>query len=335
MSVSRRDFMKLAGGGALVGATVGVEARPNKEPPPEAIGMLYDATLCIGCKACMVGCKQANNMPIDTSAETPFWDTPAELSDKTLNVIKVYRNGTGEVKDRAIDGYSFVKRHCMHCVDPVCVSVCPVSAMTKDPKTGVVTHHPDVCIGCRYCAYACPYNVPCYEFDNPLGQIRKCQFCDHRLMEGKLPGCCEACPTGASLFGKREDLLAEAKRRLSMRPGEKYQYALNALDSGHTHEAEIPNYLDHIYGVEEGGGTQVLMLAGVPFDRLGLPDLPEQSAASRSETVQHTVYSWMIAPLLLFGGLLYLTRKHVHPEEEIAQESESESTHKPSTRGDQ
>jgi Fe-S-cluster-containing dehydrogenase component len=124
------------------------------EPPPKAVGMLYDATICIGCKACMVGCKEANGMPVDSEMENPIWDSPVDLSPKTLNIIKAYRSGNAEVKDREVDGYSFIKRHCMHCVDPVCVSVCPVTALIKDPEIGVVRYDADVCIGCRYCVYA-------------------------------------------------------------------------------------------------------------------------------------------------------------------------------------
>jgi Fe-S-cluster-containing dehydrogenase component len=326
MSVSRRDFIKLSGAAAVTSVSGVASARPNKEPSPDAVGMLYDATLCIGCKACMVGCKEANGMPVESTLENPIWDSPPDISDKTLNAIKVYTNGTAEVKDREIDGFSFVKRHCMHCVDAVCVSVCPVNAMRKNPITGVVTHHADVCIGCRYCVFACPYNVPAYEFDDPLGQIQKCQFCDHRLQEGKLPGCVETCPTGASLFGTRKEIMEEAKRRLAMRPGEEYEYPMNTVNSPHKHVAEVREYQRHLYGENEGGGTQVVMLAGVSFDKLGLPDLPEKSAASRSEGVQHTLYKGMIAPLLLFAGFVYAARRtvgrsdktpeHKRPEEE-------------------
>lgn len=310
MSMNRRDFIKLTGGAtALCTTATTVDARANKEPSPDAIGMLYDATICIGCKACMVACKDANGMPTESDQDNPIWDTPDDISDKTLNAIKVYTNGTAEVKDREVDGFSFVKRHCMHCVDAICVSVCPVSAMRKNEVTGVVTHHPDVCIGCRYCTLACPYGVPAYEFDNPLGQIQKCQFCDHRLEQGELPGCVESCPTGASLFGTYEEVQAEAKRRLSMRPGESYEYPIKTVGSPHTHVAEVKPYQNHIYGEEEGGGTQVVMLAGVPFEKLGLPDLPERSSASRSEGIQHTLYKGMIGPLLLFAGLVYAARR--------------------------
>jgi hypothetical protein len=128
------------------------------------------------------------------------------------------------------------------------------------------------------------------------------------------------------LFGTREEILAEAKRRLAMRPGEEYHYPLNTVDSPHRHVAPVAEYQEHIYGEKEGGGTQVMMLAGVSFDKLGLPELPEKSAASRSESVQHGLYRGMIAPALLFAGLLYATRKHTQQMEgsETHQEKEEE-----------
>jgi len=319
MSLNRRNFLKLTGGAAVLGAAGTAEARPNKEPSPDAVGMLYDATICIGCKACMAGCKEANDMPIDSNlaepGQPPIWDTPVDISDKTLNIIKVYKQGAAEVKDREFNGFSFIKRHCMHCVDASCISVCPVNAMRKNPVTGVVTYHPEVCIGCRYCAFACPFNVPAYEFEKPLGQIRKCQFCDHRLKQGQLPGCVEHCPTGASLFGSRTQILEEARRRLSMRPGEEYEYPMQTVDSPHKHVATVKQYQNHIYGEKEGGGTQVMMLAAVPYEKLGLPNLPEKSAASRSETVQHAVYRGFMAPTLLLIFLLYITSKTVRREQ--------------------
>jgi len=319
MSMNRRNFIKFAGSAAAVGTTSTVEARENLKPSPDAVGMLYDATICIGCKACMPACKEANGMPPESEMENPIWDNPMDISEKTLNAIKVYSDGTVELKDREFDGFSFVKHHCMHCVDASCVSVCPVNAMRKNPVTGVVTHHADICIGCRYCVLACAYNVPAYEYDDPLGQIQKCQFCDHRLEKGELPACVESCPTGASLFGTYEEVKEEARRRLAMRPGETYEYPIQTVDSPHTHLAEVKPYQNHMYGEEEGGGTQVVMLAGVPFEKLGLPDLPEKSAASRSEGVQHTLYKGMIAPILLFAGLVYAARKtagRAHEESE-------------------
>jgi Fe-S-cluster-containing dehydrogenase component len=312
MSIKRRDFLKAAVTGSAVAALPApAEARPNLEVPPNAIGMLYDATLCIGCKACMVGCKEANDMPVESADQSPIWDTPADTSGKTLNIIKVYRNGTAEVKDREVDGYSFVKRHCMHCVDPGCISVCPTTAMRKDPDNGIVTHHPEACIGCRYCVWACPYNIPKWDFEDAFGRINKCEFCHHRLAEGLLPACVANCPTGASLFGTREEMLEEAHRRLALEPGGTYNYPRNTLDDPNRHEAIVPHYIDRVYGESQGGGTQVMVLAGVPFGNLDLPDIPERSFAAISETIQHTVYKGFIAPLALLGGLMFVSRRNL------------------------
>lgn len=313
MGMKRRDFLKAAGGAAVVAATGSAQARGNLEVPPNAIGMLYDSTLCIGCKACVAGCKDANGMP----TEGELWDAPRDLSSKTLNVIKAWTSGSGEHKDQEEDGYAFVKRHCMHCVDAGCVSVCPVTAMRKDPETGVVSHHPEACIGCRYCVYACPYNVPKFELEKAFGQIQKCQFCQHRLREGQLPACVEVCPTGASLFGTREEMLEEAKRRVTLQPGEVYNYPRLTLDSPHRHEKPAPDYKQHIFGEMEGGGTQVMHITGVDYRNLGLPELPEQSYASKSETVQHTLYSGMVLPGLLLAGLLVASKRNAdHDDDE-------------------
>jgi Fe-S-cluster-containing dehydrogenase component len=106
-----------------------------------------------------------------------------------------------------------MKTSCMHCVDPSCVSACPVSAMTKDPVTGIVGYDPEACIGCRYCVVACPFGIPKYQYDSPTGKIGKCELCRHRHKDGHYSACAEVCPTGATLFGQdlRQALLAEAR----------------------------------------------------------------------------------------------------------------------------
>jgi Fe-S-cluster-containing dehydrogenase component len=310
MSLNRREFLTAAAGGALLVTGGNALARPNKPVSPEAVGMLYDATLCIGCKACIVGCRAANEIPPETPVSLPIWDAPKDLSSRTFNVIKLYKDGTAETKDQVTDGYAFIKRNCPHCVDANCVSVCPVSAMRKDPITGIVTHHPDVCIGCRYCIFACPFNIPKYELHDAFGEITKCQFCNHRLKQGKLPGCVEACPTGANIFGPRAALLEEARRRIALKPGDEYEYPLRTLDSQRRHVKQAPTYQQHVYGEKELGGTQILYLSGVPFEKLGLPKLPERSFASQSEAVQHTIYKYMALPALAFAGLLYTVRRN-------------------------
>lgn len=310
MEIKRRDFLKgIAGGAALALAQPALALAREKSRLPDAVGILYDATLCIGCKACMVGCRKANNLPAETIGPQKLWDNPIDLSARTLNIIKKYVSGTGEYKDRETNGFSFIKRHCMHCVDPACVSACPASAMTKDKKTGIVSYNKDACIGCRYCQVACPFNIPKFEWDNPFPQIVKCQLCSHLLAKGELPGCCDACPTGASLFGPTAALLEEAKRRQKMQPGRYYDFPISAITSGKNQYQQAAQYIPRIYGENEVGGTQMLMLAGVPFEKLGLPDLPSKSYVALAENIQHTLYKGMILPIVAFGGLIFLVKR--------------------------
>lgn len=331
MSVNRREFLKLAAtgmGAALCSSPATALQRERLPLSPDAVGMLYDSTLCIGCKACMVACKEANNMPVEFSGEQRLWDVPLETSGKTLNVIKLYKDGQGQHKDQESNGYAFMKRHCLHCVDPSCVSVCPVSAMTKDPVSGIVEHHEDRCIGCRYCVYSCPFGIPKYEYDEAFGQIQKCEFCVHLQVKGEIPACCDVCPTGASLFGKVSDLKQEATRRLQKQAGEWHVFPRGKLGAGRPpHEATLAVYKPHVYGLNELGGTQIMYMSGVPFDKLGLPtDVPDYSYPSLAEGIQHTLYKWMIAPLVLLAGLAVIVRRntrHSHDDDDAAGKGDS------------
>jgi len=313
MEIKRRDFLKVAAAGGLMAVTNAhpALAREPKTRSKDAVGFLYDSTVCTGCKACVSACKQYNEMPQSSSTpQDPLWDNPLDTDSKTYNIIKLYKDGSGQVKDREKDGHAYVKRQCMHCVDPSCVSACPVSALTKDLKTGVVSYNKSACIGCRYCQLACPYNIPKFEFEKTFPQIRKCQLCSHRLEKGEIPACAEFCPTGATVFGKVDDLLAEAKKRLQYKAGSSQVYPVERLGGKAVTEREVTPYVPKVYGEKDGGGTQVLYLAGVSFEKLGLPELEERSDAQRSETIQHTIYKGMIAPIVFLGGLLYVVHKN-------------------------
>jgi len=218
-------------------------------------GLLIDTTKCIGCQACALACKEANGLP---GAEPE-----KELSATAYTVVKQ----KGDV---------YYRRLCMHCNDPSCKSVCPVGAFEKTPE-GAVIYHAYKCIGCRYCMQACPFSVPTYEWKKRAPKVRKCILCYERLKEGKITACAEACPTGATTFGDREELLQEARKRIQENSGQ---------------------YIDHIYGEKEVGGTSVFFLSSVPFTEFGFPaNLPEDSLPKLTWAALKKVPS-----VIIFGG---------------------------------
>jgi Fe-S-cluster-containing dehydrogenase component len=271
--IDRRSVLKAAATLGLSAAAPGaVSAREARPVPADALGMLYDATLCIGCKACMTACRAANNLEYED--ESALHDAPSSLNGNTKNIIKLFRDG---------ERISYMKSQCMHCVDPGCVSACILGAFQKR-EYGIVSWDEKRCIGCRYCQIACPYNVPKFEWASPRPKIVKCELCRHRIAEGLEPACCEVCPREAVIFGPRKELLAEAHRRL----------------------AEAPErYASRVFGERDGGGTQVLYLAAadVSFAELGLPELGEEGVPDLSETVQHGIYKGFIGPVALYALL--------------------------------
>jgi Fe-S-cluster-containing dehydrogenase component len=315
--LTRRKLLEgLAGGLGAVAVTAvarPADARAAHPMPAHALGLLYDGTLCIGCRACIPACKEANGMPAERTelAIGDAWDAPLDISGKTLNVIKAYRDGDATHKDEVKDGFAFTKVSCMHCVDPSCVSACPVSAMTKDPDTGIVKYDVDACIGCRYCVAACPFNVPRFTYDTPFPKISKCQLCQQRLPQGKYAACAEVCPTGATLFGPVAELQKEIARRRSLPPGTKTTFPRGKIGGTDTYVGAVGKYVERTYGEHEIGGTQVLHLSGVPFELLNKPELPDVSPASVSESVQQAIYSHLIAPLGFLGALAAVAWKHM------------------------
>jgi Fe-S-cluster-containing dehydrogenase component len=316
MTLKRRDFLKSLAGGAVVAAVpMDLMASETEERKNSHIGLLYDSTLCIGCQVCSNACKKANGMPGVHEGPLPVWENPEDLSSDTMTIIKRYANGTDKQKDREKNGYAFIKRQCLHCIDPACTSACPASALTKNPETGIVSYNIDACIGCRYCQVSCQFNIPKFQWDKAFPRIVKCQLCTHLVSQGRLPACANDCPTGATVFGPMPDLLKEVQRRKSLAIGTFQNYPVSSLASGRTAIHEAKQYIDHVYGEHEIGGTQVLYLSGVPFDRLGLPDLPGKSYASIAEGIQHTIYKGMVAPLALLVGLMVVVSRNKNNDE--------------------
>jgi Fe-S-cluster-containing dehydrogenase component len=288
---SRRDFLRTLGatGALLLAGTGAVQASEHAKGNDEEFGMLYDATKCVGCKACMAACKRVNgdygSLSYERAKFDPdgLWDAPQDLSGSTRTLIKLFKEPEGR--------WSYVKYSCMHCQKPSCVSVCPVSAMTKDRQSGIVDYNKNTCIGCRYCQVACAFNIPRFQWEKSIPQIVKCDLCRNtNLREKGISACAEVCPVGAIRFGKRADLLKEAKTRLRENPN---------------------RYIAHIYGEHEAGGTNHLYLAAMPFNKLGLPELKPEAPAEFSEKIQHTIYKGFIAPVALYGTLCFIAVKNM------------------------
>jgi Fe-S-cluster-containing dehydrogenase component len=230
----------------------------------------------------VVACADANGLTPDTSLDS-IHQSPNDLNAHTKNIIKLYQS-----PDRA--SYAFVKRQCMHCLDPFCVAACPFHALKKDPITGVVGWEEAKCIGCRYCQVACPYEIPKFEWDAFNAKIVKCEFCKERLAKGQEPACTYVCPTKAVTYGRRDVLLREAHKRINDKPGKYFE--------------------NRVYGEKEAGGTQVLYLAAVGFDKLGLPTLAADEHPSRWLRWSERIQKYFILPIGIYAVILSALKKN-------------------------
>jgi len=191
-------------------------------------GLLIDVAECRGCYRCVEACKRKNGLPFEG------------VRDETLS----YRSFTVvQKKDE-----QFVRKMCMHCETPSCVTVCPVGALVKK-ESGAVVYDADRCMGCRYCMVACPFGVPTFEWNEWNPRVRKCILCADRIEQGLPPACAEACPTEATLFGDRDQLIEVAQYRI---------------------RKHAEKYSPEVVGLVEAGGTSVLYLAPLGFTIPGL-----------------------------------------------------------------
>jgi len=265
--MDRRRFLKSA---TVTAAAAGIAVLPGSasaEIEPEELAnehaddpaLLIDLSRCTGCGACVTACKLQNHLP--WRSDQPAVGPEAQLASANWTSVRAV-DPPGAADTR------YVKRQCLHCLDPACVSACPVRALRKDPA-GPVTYDENRCIGCRYCLMACPFGVPTFEWDQTISAVSKCNLCAERTSRGEATACAAACPTGAIRYGRRADVLQEATSRI---------------------DAEPDRYEHHVYGETEAGGTSVLYVSDVSFAGLGFPQgLPDRPLPD---------YTWQVSRLI-------------------------------------
>jgi Fe-S-cluster-containing dehydrogenase component len=333
MSTNRRDFLKLAGaaGLAVITGEESAHAAHVREISDDWMGVLVDIPNCIGCRRCEFACKEAAQMAAEARGSTKqadlFRPDPIETyEDKSVfaegrlrrpephchTVINEFPNPRDETKP------IYTKANCLHCNDPACVSACLVGALEK-LKDGPVVYDAWKCMGCRYCMVACPFQIPTYEYDNPLTpQVRKCTLCadEGNPNKGEIPACVKICPAEAMIYGKRSELIELAHGKIREQPDV---------------------YIDHVYGEHEVGGTSWLYLAPkeYSFKQLGYVELDSEAPPRLTEAIQHGVFKHWIPPLTwygLLGAARWVSKGERPPAEGGSDESADrigEADHKP------
>jgi formate dehydrogenase iron-sulfur subunit len=303
MSPSRRDFIKGVAAGSLAAGMARAGANKRFDGYPGRFGLLHDSTLCVGCRSCEFACNEVNQLPPPAApiADQKIFEKVRGPTDKGYTVVNRYRKAQGNKP--AV----YRKHQCMHCNEPCCASVCFVNAFTKTPE-GPVLYDPNVCVGCRYCVFACPYYTLAYEYDDPATpRVVRCTMCYPLIKKGRNPACADACPTGAIRFGKREDLIKVARERIRKYP---------------------ERYINYVFGEHDYGGTSWLTLVGLPLEQVGLPsELPYEPLPDL------TTHFLSLAPIVaaIFPGLLagfyaFTKRREAVSEQKHRQQLDDEKT---------
>ncbi|MEM2193597.1 MAG: 4Fe-4S dicluster domain-containing protein [Candidatus Methanomethylicia archaeon] len=241
--VSRRSFFKACSLATLAlfhSSNLDFYSRVNIKQNIQQASILYDSTKCRACGLCFFACKNKNNLPIDGN---PSWINQS-LSEKTWVTVNIVRSSSGFV--------SYLRRACMHCLDPPCLPVCPVKAIYKN-EYGIVLTDYNKCFGCGYCVVACPYDARHIDKKGVVyrGVSVKCTMCEDRVKQGLEPACVAACPFNALEFGERNEIIRRARERVAYLRG-------RGIES-------------YVFGDEEDIGNSVIYVLPVEPEKLGLP----------------------------------------------------------------
>ncbi len=245
---------------------------------------LYDVSKCTACRGCQVACKDWNQLPAVIEPFTGNYQTHESTNGDTYTIIKFMEH------EDPVDGiqWNFLKFNCMHCFDPACMDVCPQEAITQT-EWGAVIKDYDKCIGCQYCTYACPFEIPKYRKREDI--VTKCTLCYERVEEGLEPACARTCPTGALTFGERDQLLQVAEERVKFLRANGFPRAT-------------------IYGkLELGGLNKLFVLTDTP-DKFELPIDPKVPGQITfwQDWIQ-PYFGWLIPVALAGSAVSFVTTR--------------------------
>ena len=172
------------------------------------VAKLIDTTKCIGCKACQVACMEWNDLRDQIGTNIGQYQNPHDLSDSSWTLMRF-----AEVENTKGDLEWLIRKDgCMHCADPGCLKACPSPGAIVQYSNGIVDFHEENCIGCGYCITGCPFDIP--RISKRDKKAYKCTLCSDRVAVGLEPACIKACPTGALVFGTKDDMKLHAAERI-------------------------------------------------------------------------------------------------------------------------
>jgi formate dehydrogenase iron-sulfur subunit len=212
-----------------------------REPSGGTVAKLIDTSKCIGCKACQVACMEWNDLRDEIGTCAGTHQNPADLSDKSWTLMRFaeYENPQGDLE------WLIRKDGCMHCEDPGCLKACPAPGAIVQYTNGIVDFHEENCIGCGYCIAGCPFNVP--RISKKDHKAYKCTLCSDRVAVGREPACIKSCPTGALMFGTKEDMQEQAQHRIEDLKSRGFEHAglYDPAGVGGTHVMYVLHHADN------------------------------------------------------------------------------------------
>lgn len=277
-------------------------------PPPGVretleVAKLIDISKCIGCKACQVACMEWNDTRDEIGSNLGVYDNPPDLTDKSWTVM---RYAEVELEAGRLE-WLIRKDGCMHCADPGCLKACPSPGAIIQYDNGIVDFQEEYCIGCGYCITGCPFDIP--RLSKKDGKVYKCTLCSDRVAVGLEPACVKSCPTGALVFGSKDDMIHHADERIADLKSRGFQNA-------------------GLYDPPGVGGTHVMYVlqhADQPQLYNGLPDDPQISPlVSLWKGIMKPILGAGLGLVALAGFFHYVT---VGPKETT---TEDEHRHDPS-----